>query len=495
MFQKIIEWFREVVQRMIGRQTIQQALKVDIALSHKMSQALELWTQIYENESPWLGGDIIGLQGLGAAIAGEIARAATIELKVEFNDTPRAKYLEKQFEKVLRKLRHQIEFGCAKGGLVLKPYISGDEISVDFVQADQFFPIQFDADGVVTSAIFVDQQQIGSSYFTRLEFHQMLGKDKCEIVNQAFRSDNPNTLGEKVSLAAVEDWKDIQPSATVEDIERPLFAYFRYPLANNIDSNSPLGVSCYSRATDLIRTADEMWSNFIWELDSAQRALYVDELALKPYGEDGKVKLPNKRLYRVLDMGGAEDSLFKDWSPTIRQKDILESLDAVMKKIEFVCGLAYGTLSNPTNIEKTATEIKISRQRTYSTIVDTQKELNEVLKHLLYAMDVWTTIGGLAPQGEYDVAFQFDDSIVVDTELQFQQDLLLVSRGIMSKTEFRIRNLRESEKMALQALDKVTKEQEQAMEFEMANQVPSNIPLETKVSVRDKKSEEKRIKE
>lgn len=494
MFQKIIEWFREVVQRMIGRQTIQQALKVDIALSHKMSQALELWTQIYENESPWLVGDVIGLQGLGAAIAGEIARAATIELEVEFSESPRAKYLEEQFKKVLRKLRHQIEFGCAKGGLVLKPYISGSEISVDFVQADQFFPIQFDADGVVVSAIFVDQQQIGSSYFTRLEFHQMLGENKCEIVNQAFRSDNPNTLGEKVSLDVVEDWKDIQPSATVENIERPLFAYFRYPLANNIDSNSPLGVSCYSRATDLIRTADEMWSNFIWELDSAQRALYVDELALKPY-EDGTFKLPNKRLYRMLDMGGAEDALFKDWSPTIRQKDILESLDAVMKKIEFVCGLAYGTLSNPTNIEKTATEIKISRQRTYSTIVDTQKELDEVFKHLLYAMDVWTTIGGLAPQGEYDVAFQFDDSIVVDTELQFQQDLLLVSRGLMSKLEFRMRNLRESEKMAQQALDKVTEEQEQTMEFEMANQVPGNIPLETKVSARDKKSEERRVKE
>ena len=451
---------------MIGKQTIQKALNVDIGISSTMMHALELWTDIYEDTPFWRTGDLIGIQGLGAAIAGEIARAATIELEVEFSENARSEYLQQQFKKVYKKLRHQIEFGCAKGGLVLKPYISSNAISVDFIQADQFFPVQFDADGVIVSAVFVDQRTVGDVYFTRLEYHQMLEGNRCEILNQAFRSDNPNTLGEQVSLQLVDDWADIQPSATVENIDRPLFAYFRYPLANNIDSTSPLGVSCYSRATDLIRRADEIWSNFIWELDSAQRALYVDELALKTY-EDGKVRLPHKRLYRQLDMGGIEDNMFQDWSPDIRQKDMLESLDAVLKKIEFVCGLAYGTISNPTTVEKTATEVKMAKQRTYSTIVDTQKELDDTLKHLLYAMDVWTTIGGLAPAGEFDVAFQFDDSIVVDTEQQFQQDLLLVKNGLMSRTEFRMRNLRESEKMAQKALQKAEEEMKQQMRLEM----------------------------
>lgn len=492
MFQKILIWIREVMNRMIGKQTVQQALKVDIAISKKMSQALELWTQIYESKSPWLNSEIIGIQGLGAAIAGEIARAATIEMETEFSDSPRSLYLKEQFKKVTSKLRHQIEFGCAKGGLVLKPYIIGKNISVDFVQADQFFPIQFDADGNIVSAVFVDQRQVGDKYLIRLEFHEMQ-PEGCRIVNQAFRSDNDSTLGNPVPLNTIEDWKDIEPDAMITNVERPLFAYFRYPLANTVDSSSPLGVSCYSRATDLIKSADEMWSNFLWELSSSQRALYVDQLAFKNT-PDGKVNLPNKRLYRMMDMGGSADNLFEDWSPNIRQEDILQSLDAVLKKIEFVCGLAYGTISNPTTIEKTATEIKISRQRTYSTIMDTQKELDAVLKHLLYAMDVWTTIGGLAPQGEYDVAFQFDDSIVVDTELQFQQDLLLVSRGLMSKMEFRMRNLHESENMAQKALDKVAEEQAEAMELEMENMLPGAIPLESKVSVRDKKLEERRRK-
>jgi len=465
MFNKILSFIRDWIKKMIGKQTVDKALNVEVAISSEMASAVELWAQMYENDAPWLrsssyakGTEDVYSMNLAAAIAGEIARSVTIEMEAEFSGSARSTWLEQQFERVMDKLRHQVEFGCAKGGLVFKPYITGDQLAVDYVQADQFYPVAFDGDGNLTAVVFVDQRRRGNNYYTRLEYHTMIDQG-CQIINRAFKSSNKDTLGQSVRLDSVDVWAEIEEEALITGIDRPLYAYFRYPMANNIEAGSPLGVSCYSRATDLIRQADLQWSNLLWEFEAGQTAIFVDELAFKR-DDDGRSLLPHKRLYRALETGSVDNSLFQGWSPDLREQNILSGLDAILKRIEYACGLAYGTLSDPNTVDKTATEIKISKQRTYATIVDTQKELETALEQLIWSMDVWATIGGLAPAGGYEVAFQFDDSVVVDKDTQFQQDLRLVGQGLMSKVEFRMRNFGESEELARKALQEVDAERQ-----------------------------------
>jgi len=459
MFQRILGWIREVIKRMFGRDALKSALQVDIAISSEMSTALQLWSAMYANQAPWLSGDVKSLN-LPAAIAGEIARAATIELQVEISGSARAAFLQEQFSRVQAQLREQVEKGVAKGGLMFKPYVSGGRISVDFVQADQFYPVAFDSDGDITSCIFADHRRAGDRYYTRLELHQMQ-PGGCLIRNLAFRSSSREVLGQPCQLAEVQDWADLQPEALITGIDRPLYAYFRYPLANNIDPTSPLGVSCYSRAVDQIKHADEIYSNLIWEFESGKRAIYVDELAFGK-NSDGKPVLPDRRLYRTIMTGGeiGSQKLYEAWSPEFRDASIKSGLDAVLKRIEFNCGLAYGTLSDPASVEKTATEIKASKQRSYATITDTQKALQSALEKLIWAMDIWATLANLAPKGSYSTAFDFDDSVVVDKDQQFQQDLRLVQTGLMSKVDFLMRNFRLDEKTAREKLAEIQGERQ-----------------------------------
>ena len=440
MLTRLLDWIREAWRKMIGQSVIKENLAVDVAVSPDMVNALQLWAQMYANQSPWLKADIKGLN-LAASIAGEIARAVTIEMAVDISGGPRAVYLQEQMSRVVPKLRQSIEYGAAKGGIVFKPYVDGQQIAVNLVQADQFYPVDFDADGNLISCIFADQRQVGNSYYTRLEFHRMADAG-IDIVNRAFKSSTRDTLGNEVPLADVDEWADIAPEATVEGVDRPLFAYFRFPLANNIDSSSPLGVSCYSRAVDLIEDADRQWSRLLWEFESGERALYVDVMAFKT-DADGNPRLPTKRLYRTLNntsAGIGDDALFHEWTPTLREQNILAGLDAILKRVEYQCGLAYGTLSDPNSIEKTATEIAASRQRSQATVTDTQKALQSALDHLLYVMDFWATVNELAPNGTYQAAYDFDDSLVTDSEAQFSQDSRAVGMGIMPKWRFLVRN-------------------------------------------------------
>ena len=449
MFQRILQWLREVLGKMITQADVKQALGLTSTMSTPMMEALRTWSLMYENKATWVTGDMKSMN-LPATIAAEIGRAVTIEMVVKVEGSLRADFLNTQMSAVVDKLRQQVEYGVAKGGLVMKPYVSGDKVIVDFVQADQFYPIAFDASGSITACVFSDQRAVGDKWYTRLEYHQMVD-DGCEVVNNAFVSTVRDALGTRVPLTAVRDWAGLAEQATIKAVKRPLFGYFKFPMANNIDTSSPLGVSCYSRVVDLIKQADQQWTDFLWEFESGRRALFVDTLALER-GLDGKPRLPGVRLYRTLsttgDVGGKE--LFEEWTPTLREANILNGLDAILRRIEFNSGLAYGTLSNPQTVDKTATEIKIAQQRSYSTITDTQKALTRALEDLLYAMDVWVTISRLAPGGVYRAIFDYDDSVIVDKETQFIQDLRLVSTNIMSRQEFRRRNFGEDEATAKQ---------------------------------------------
>lgn len=77
--------------------------------------------------------------GLAPAIASEMARLITLEMKSEIDGSERANYLNDIYQKVLSHIRQPVEMGCAKGGLVFKPYVSANGMVVQNVQADCFF--------------------------------------------------------------------------------------------------------------------------------------------------------------------------------------------------------------------------------------------------------------------------------------------------------------------------------------------------------------------
>jgi len=469
MFQQILTWLRDWIGKMLSTETVKSKLNVDVAISSDMSAALETWSLMYKNQATWIN-EYVKSMNLPASIAGELANLVTIEMSVKIEgDSTRAKYLQSQADKVLSKLRQMVEYGNAKGGLIMKPFPNGKEVDVDFVQADQFMPVAFDANGNITSCIFVDQRVQGKEYFTRLEWHVFdSAKEMVTIKNIAFKANSTSDIGREIPLTEFEPWASLKPEAAIVRVKAPLYGYYRFPQANNVDPTSPLGVSCYARAVDLIKQADTLWSDLLWEFESGKRAIFADVLAYDR-DDEGKPILPDKRLYRALSNSSqsiGEDGFFHEFSPEFREASILSGLDAILKKIEYNCGLAYGTISDPQVESKTATEIKISKQRTYATVKGMQNALTTCLNQLVYAMDVWATLNRLETPGKYSAVFGYDDSVIVDKDAQFQQDLRVVGQRIMGRVEFRMRNYGEDEATAKKKIADIDSEQDDEDEKE-----------------------------
>lgn len=452
MFDNLRDKIRQVIRHLIGKDTIERVLRIKTATTTEMQEAISLWADMYQNAAPWLSSTVKSLN-LPSAISAEVARLATVEMKSEITGSPRADMLNAAYDVALSNLRRFLEYGCAKGGLIMKPYIDGKELTIDFVQADQFYPCAFDNKGNITSIIFVERTQIGSAYYTRLEQHSLRGNNYI-ITNKAFKSNNKSDLGTETALESVGAWSSLIPEATIQNVTKPLYGYFKVPIANTIDPTSPMGVSVFSRAVELIKEADKQYSRFLWEFEGSELAIdaSVDLFAKK----DGKLILPKgkERLFRTYDVtaDGTSDMGIKYFSPAIRDASLVNGLNRLYQRIEFNVGLAYGTISDPQNVDKTAEEIRTSKQRSYALITDIQTALQDALEQLVYAMDVWATIGNIAPRGKYDVSFEWGDSVLTDTKSEQAIRLQEVSAGLLKPEHYLMWRYGISEEEALKRL-------------------------------------------
>ena len=484
MFSKIFHWLREAMSRMFNLRTDQRMTGgLPVAVSSDMATAIQNWHDEYIGKSPWLKNNPQNLN-LPAAIASEMATLVTLEAKITIGGSKRAEWLTEQFKAVLENLHTNVEYACAMGGIVMKPYPDGKNIAIDYIHVDDFYPVAFNGRKEITSAVFVERKHVGDKVYSRVEFHRLMDTGYV-ITNDCYCGRSDDDLGQKVPLSDVDEWKDLQPTVTIQNVDFPLFAYFRIPLGNTVDPKSPLGVSVYAKAEKNIKEADLQYQRLLWEFEGGELAVDTSEDSFRR-DKLGNVMLPSgrERLFRLnaLDPKHGNPATFQTFSPTLRDTSLINGLNEILAKIEDQTGLARGTLSDRLRETRTATEIKFSRQKTYATVTAIQTSLGNALTALIRAMDAMATLYGLAPAGNYEVSCKWDDSVVTDADTERIRDMQEVRDGLMHKYEFRMKWYGEDEKTAKQMAAGYDLDDEEIMFGDKEKKVPpkANEPKPSK---------------
>ncbi|MCR4646279.1 MAG: phage portal protein [Oscillospiraceae bacterium] len=418
-------------------QAITKVIGADAVYDKRMAAATELWSEMYRGRAPWNTKDVLSA-GIASAVAAETARLTTVELVSSFKGSALIEDLYQS--RVLPMLRRNTEYGLAGGTLILKPIASGNGMSTQFIRAGRFCPIGYDGSGNITRCAFIDQIRRSRTVYTLLEIHT-LTQSGFKVENRAFRSASEELLGGEIALTEVEQWADLAPSAEFSGIDHLPFGIFRVPLANSIDEDSPLGVATYSRAAELIYEADRRYSDLCWEYEAKQAAIHVANSMLDYDRDTGKYKLPEgrERLYRTVnyEKGLNDKPLIDVYSPEIRSSQYLEGFNAQLRLIEFACNLAYGTLSDPNTVDKTAEEIKASKQRSYAYVRDCQEALEHALRGWGEAAVFWARLYGLDSSAAFDMEFEWGDSIIADPEQEREEDRKDLANGTLRPEEYR----------------------------------------------------------
>ena len=558
----IIDKIKGIINKMIGKQTIEEVLHITPSISNKMIQAIDLWTLMYEGNAPWLkeptydDPSVVKSLGLPQLIASEKARTALLEFESEITTplkdvkpatpnfmnpnnigtdgkpepmvathlvtedvpkgpTARADYLKSQYEKLKDALRGQIEYGLAKGGLVIKPYpvrkttkvvqqstdmMTGKvtpeensyeyEIEFDYIQANEFFPLAFDASGKVTEAAFVQRKVDKETVYSRLEYHK-LENNSVTVINKAYKSSSRTSttnsfedLGTEIPLSAVPEWASLEPETQIGDVDRLLFAYFKMPEANTIDTYSPLGVSGFDKVKSLIEEADKQYSRMLWEFEGGELAIDIDRQALRWMDDPNETgaghSVMNKlqgRLYRKVDLN--EENTYNVFSPTLREGALINGLNCILMRIEDGAGLSRGTISDVLSEAKTATELKILRVRSYETNAHIQKAIQKALDDAIYVMNAYCDLYDITPDGDYEVSYEWDDSIIVDTDTELSKRIMLMQNGLASKIENRMWYFGETERQAREALMRIQMENLEDVEMNIAQMKIAGVAPES----------------
>ena len=366
------------------------------------------------------------------------------------------------------KMQESIEEGLAMGGGALKTWSEirhdkeGNEIpdtrtiAIGYAMANQFVPVAWD-NAKVTEGVFVSRIAKGGYYYTRLEWHKWDGVTYV-ITNELYRSEiqKGKTAEESQDILGIRyPLQEIYPyleEETVIPVEESLFTYWRTPIANNLDTNSPLGMSIYGNSLETLHALDICFDSFVREFRLGKKRIIVPARAVRTVvdpvtGRPCRYFDANDETYEALASDTPDDLKISDNSVEIRVEEHVAALNAFLSVLCLQTGFSPGTFTFDQHQGlKTATEVVSEDSKTYKTIKTIQKQLRPAIEHLvrniidvaiLYEMkdENGATIESLTAPG-YNVNVVFDDGITQDRQTNLNEGVMLVGAGLLSKYTF-----------------------------------------------------------
>ena len=365
------------------------------------------------------------------------------------------------------KMQESIEEALALGGAAYKTWAEvkrdeeGNEIPetrklmIGYAMADQFIPVSWD-NARVLEGVFVSRIAKGGYYYTRLEWHKWNGLTYV-ITNELYRSEilkgaeaeTQDILGVRYPLAELYPYLS---EYTEVPVEESLFTYWRTPIANNLDDNSPLGMSIYGNALETLHALDICYDSFVREFRLGKKRIIVPARAVRTVADPQTGALlryfdANDETYEALASDTPDDLKITDNSVELRVEEHVAAINAFLSILCLQTGFSAGTFTfDQHNGLKTATEVVSENSKTYKTIKTVQNQLKPAIEHLvrniidvavLYEMTDkdGNSIANLIAPG-YDINITFDDGITQDRQTNINEGVMLVGAGLLSKYTF-----------------------------------------------------------
>ena len=331
-----------------------------------------------------------------------------------------------------------------------------ERLTIGWSMADQFIPTAW-TNSEVTEGVFITRTAKGGYYYTRLEWHEWDGLTYY-ITNELYRSEQrkdgstepQDILGMQVPLAEI--YPLLDEETTVDGLEASLFSYFRTPTANNIDDNSPLGVSIYANAMETLHALDICFDSFVREFRLGKKRIIVPARMIKTV-VDPQTGAPRRyfdatdETYEALSTDDPDSLKIQDNSVELRVDEHVAAMNAFLNIFCLQVGLSSGTFSfDAKGGLKTATEVVSENSKTYKTVKNFQNMIRPAIIRLvdniiavgaLYEMQTedGQSVAELKARG-YSVNIAMDDGITQDRQTNINEGITLVGAGLMSKKTF-----------------------------------------------------------
>lgn len=328
----------------------------------------------------------------------------------------------------------ELTFALGTGAFV--EYMDGDNVKIDYIRAGMIYPISWD-NGKVLECAFASERTSGKQKQVYLNIHR-LENGKYVIENHLFDK-NGGALTETELPTGV--MPEVRTNSTV-----PRFQIFTPNIANNIDPDSPLGISVYANALDQLESADLVYDSYCNEFRLGRKRITVPismaRMAMEEDGTSTPVFDDNDTEFYAVPQDDKSENKIQEHNMELRADAHEAGMQTMLNLVSWKTGSGGKRYVFRDGQVKTATEVVSENSDLYRNLKKHELSLEAALCGLVDA------IADLLHLGTVKAAISFDDSVISDTESDKMTFLQEIRDGVRQKWEYRMRFFGEDEATA-----------------------------------------------
>ncbi len=328
---------------------------------------------------------------------------------------------------------------------------------IDYLDGTVFIPYKYTngyISGGITVSRSVEEIRKKKIYYTHLTYHEY-ENGTYRRYNELYKSSIETELGKEDNFTQrfpnVKELEEIKTST-------PRFQIFKPNIANNFDTESPMGISILANSIDRFKSIDLKYDCFSDEFELGRKRILVDQSAMK-----GQMQVDangNQRFVQYFDakdkayvaINGMEGQPVKEIDFSLRTQEHIDAINADLDWLSSNVGLGGNFYKFDGQSTKTATEVISENSDAFRTKVHYDIITNDVIYDLV---KVICEMEGIKTN---KITIIPDDSIIEDKnteQLRAQQE---VTAGLRSKKSYLMDIKGMSEQEAEEELQKIQEE-------------------------------------
>lgn len=361
-----------------------------------------------------------------------------------------------------------------KGGKVLVPVVRSDRVNIDIIDHNRMLIRAMDGHKITSAALIADTETVDNTKYYLLVDYML------ENGTQSIRYRVKAEDGGWYDVSQIAKWAGITPEITIGNTDRLLFAYLRSPRDNRTD-NKMLGVPVTYGAETVISELVEHANIYRREYKLTRPMLGLDSTLWQNFGGDfseaaaGRVNIQSLRktvqdgddpFIPVEGASLSDKSIWQYYAPTIRQEAMEQRYQSLCRRVEKVCGLSQGILTERQTMNyANRDEVRAAQYDTFSVVKAVRNQWERALDDLAYSIDVLAERFGLTAagsRGRYVFEIDWDTSLIESSAEAFTQNMELHAAGMLSDAEMRQWVRGGSLEEAQEAIEEIRKDKQQS---------------------------------
>lgn len=403
----------------------EDAFRAKDSTSQAMRLAVKEWFRLYYEQEATEEFD--PCQRIAYTIVNKLTKTAFGEYKADGGDG----FVQTVLAALGAVRKKAMQMALIGGEAWLKPVLGQRGFTFSVVSRDNVLIFARDGRGVPTDVGAAERAVEGNSWYTLLERRTVDALGRLTIRNMLYRSEMPETLGQRVPLAYLSRYEALPEEYTFPEPLGGLgMARLITPLENCVDGSRD-GVSVYAPAVGLIRNIDHNEALLNGEFDRGQSRIIASADLLRK-GRNGRRQLTDKLFVGVDDDPEAVGLTI--FSPELREQSFLARKQSYLRAAESIIGLKRGLLSEVEEVERTAKEITSSAGDYNLTIIDFQQMFEAAAKEAVRLCGVLGSLYHVPEAHKADaesVSIDWGNGILYDEDKTWADYLDMVARGLL----------------------------------------------------------------